>query len=345
MQRDWKLQTAASDVCCHHFLSARLWYSMCVSLAFESKQCSANKGSPYTVGLSAAPAQWVLAHQYTDRTTHWTPELKILKVRTSLLYLKTSVHEEKVACLKVHILFFAHFLDGVLFMCTKPSWGNAQEQVQWQQEERKGREAGARGRWETKRWMKRGQRQEIEGQDRRREQKKNKAWFSGCSWLSALHMPAGNLFSSLTLSAYLRTIITCANSTRGERQKGREGERQWAQRWPKHISGGNHSHPDRVYAAKSINFQPFFCPTQHAIKQESRLWHCLSNESVHCISPCSSVHLLCCFSLSASSLRSVTILLPPVPCCPFQFYPLFTFLFSLFSLVPTLGGFRVFFFP
>ncbi len=60
-----------------------VWYSVSVSLAFESKQCSANKGSPYKVWLNAAQAQraalLVLAHQYADRTTYFMPEVKIFQ--------------------------------------------------------------------------------------------------------------------------------------------------------------------------------------------------------------------------------------------------------------------------
>lgn len=63
----------------------------------------------------------------------------------------------------------------------------------------------------------------MKGQVRGR--RKNKAWFSACSWIGALHLPAGNLSQSLTLSAYHRTIITYANSTQREREK----EREWAQ--------------------------------------------------------------------------------------------------------------------
>lgn len=128
--------------------------------------------------------------------------------------------------------------------------------------------------------------------------------------------------ASVTLSVYLRTFITCANSTHRERQR----EREWAQRWPKHISRGNLLHPGGVYAAKSINFQLFFfffCPTQHAIKQESKRWRCLSDESERC------TPLL----FSSSPLHTSVLSLYP------STSPFLTVLVAFFLIIPTMGGF------
>lgn len=59
--------------------------------------------------------------------------------------------------------------------------------------------------------------------------------------------------------------------------QGRHRVGKWAQRWPKHISGG-------FMLPKALTFQPFFCPTQHAIKQQSKHWQCLFDK-LHIFAP------------------------------------------------------------
>lgn len=166
--------------------------------------------------------------------------------------------------------------------------------------------------------MKRGQKREMRGHNRGRV--KSRFWFSVWSWLSVLHMPAANL-CVCDLERLPQDIHNlCQLNTERDR------EREWAQRWPKHISRGNLLHPGGVYAAKSINFQLFFfffCPTQHAIKQESKRWRCLSDESERC------TPLL----FSSSPLHTSVLSLYP------STSPFLTVLLAFFLFIPTMGGF------
>lgn len=107
--------------------------------------------------------------------------------------------------------------------------------------------------------------------------------------------------ASVTLSVYLRTFITCANST----QRDREREREWAQRWPKHISRGNLLHPGGVYAAKSINFQLFiFFFVQHSMQSSKK-----ASAGVVCLMSLNAA-LLCCFPPLHSTHPSFLFFLP-----------------------------------
>lgn len=135
--------------------------------------------------------------------------------------------------------------------------------------------------------MKRGQRREMIVQTR--GQSENKA----CAVAGSVQ-PAGNLSPSLTLSAYLRTVITYAIST----QQERDGETEQASSHSADPSTsleeitpttGGFTLPKALTLQLFLFF--FFCPAQHAIKQEGQRWHCLSDESVCCTSLCSFVDL------------------------------------------------------
>lgn len=156
-----------------------------------------------------------------------------------------------------------------------------------------------------------------------RDRKQNRALLlSGCL-LNAAHMPAGNLSLSMTLRAYHRTIITYANST--EREREREREKEWAQRWSKHISGGNLPPPKggQFTLPKALTSNPILSNTacNHAGKQALALfvwWDCASH-FFH-------IYLVSCFSsLSPPFHGALAVLHFPQPHCPFQSSFLLTF--------------------
>lgn len=76
-------------------------------------------------------------------------------------------------------------------------------------------------------------------------------------------------------------------------------------------------------ALTSNYFFFFFCPTQHAIKQESKRWRCLSDESERC------TPLL----FSSSPLHTSVLSLFP------STSPFLTVLVAFFLFIPTMGGF------
>lgn len=136
-----------------------------------------------------------------------------------------------------------------------------------------------------------GEEGRVEGERRRgeRNQDTEGRWedMPGSSFLHVIGL--GNFIYFQVISPHLwpsEPTTGQSNSCQLDRvrEKAKEMVGEWAQRWPKHISRENQPHPWGITLPTALTSSTFFWPAQHAIKQESKHWHCLSDESVCCTS-------------------------------------------------------------